>query len=83
MRLLQHVALLTGMLLSNACFADNGEALFASRCMSCHKAGPTAFKSTPATAQKILSSGSIRQHRFSLSSAEIEAVTAYIAKAKG
>lgn len=81
--MLQHIALLTGLLLSSACFADNGEALFASRCISCHKAGPTAFKSTPAAAQKLLSSSSIRQHRFSLSSAEIEAIAAYIAKVKG
>ena len=69
--------------LAGTAHAAEGETLFKSRCQQCHKAGASSLSSPPDSIRQILSAGTLRPHRFSLSSAEIDALTMYIAQARG
>ena len=80
---LLHAVICAVFFFAGAAHAGEGETLFKSRCQQCHKAGATSLSSTPDTIKQILTTGTIRPHRFSLSATEIEALTMYIAQARG
>jgi len=80
---LQDLLLLAALSICGTGFAADGESLINSRCLQCHKGGAASLSSNLETVKQALTSGSIRKHRFSLSTAEIEALTTYIATVKG
>jgi cytochrome c5 len=59
--------------------AETGQALFETRCARCH-ADPAGLKTAPARVAAALRG--VRQHRFTLSDAELKALTDYLAAAR-
>ncbi len=72
------IALLLGMLPAVALAqADTGKMLFESRCAQCH-AGPASLKTEPDRVAALLRAGTVRQHRFVLSGAQLSAIAEYL-----
>lgn len=71
------------LLLPGTGFTIDGETLFNARCLQCHSPGAAGLKSLPETARQILTNGSIRKHRFSLSADEVEALINYLVESRG
>lgn len=73
---------LTGLLLiSNNLYAGSSDnEFFEQTCARCHHSGPDAFHTSPDKIPDLLRSGSIRQHRFSLSEEELEKITVYFSQ---
>lgn len=58
--------------------ADTGRALFEARCVRCHDGGPAGFKTAPERVETLLRAGAVRQHRFTLSETQLNALTEYL-----
>ncbi len=72
------LALLLGILPAIAMAQpDTGKTLFESRCAQCH-AGPASLKTEPDRVAALLRSGQVRQHRFVLSSTQLNAIVEYL-----
>ena len=61
---------------------DAGRALFEARCIRCHGGGAATLKTTPAQLPAVLTSGTLRAHRFTLSDRDIAALQAYLTQVK-
>jgi hypothetical protein len=75
------IALAGLLLISNNLYADSRYSeFFQQTCARCHHSGPDAFRTSPDKIPDLLRSGSIRQHRFSLSEEELEKLMVYFSQ---
>jgi mono/diheme cytochrome c family protein len=59
--------------------ATRGNALFAAQCSRCHGDGAAGLTTPLAELPAFLAAKSVRKHRFELSTAEVEDLSAYLA----
>jgi mono/diheme cytochrome c family protein len=75
----QRLALITGLVaLPMIAWALDGSELFTARCSQCHKDDSIFNNKSAEQIRKTLVSGTVKKHRFVLSSDEIDALTAYL-----
>lgn len=79
----RRAAVLIAMMLpaAAAAQAESGQALFETRCARCH-ANPAGFKTEPVRVAGVLRDDGERQHRFTLSDAQLKALTGYLQTAR-
>jgi mono/diheme cytochrome c family protein len=62
--------------------AQDGASLFYENCAKCHRDGAQSIQAPVNSLESILTSGTIRQHRFRLTNEELKALITYIEKEK-
>jgi mono/diheme cytochrome c family protein len=77
------VALLAMMLpVPAAAQVESGRTLFQTHCARCHD-GAAKLKTEPARLAALLRSGAVRQHRFTLTDSQLDALVQYLRTAGG